>query len=235
MKRIHEHLREFWWQDRSMVVLLVGLVVVIFIIYPLGGLGHTYAWLLQVCISAILIAGVGAVARTQATTWLVAGVAMAGLVSRWLVFLRPSPERVLLDAVLFALVLGVLAAVVLVQVFRAGPITAGRIVGAVVFYLLLGLMWANVYTIVVLVRSDAFQFPVAPRSTNDLVAQLIYFSFITLTTTGYGDILPLQPLARTLSNLEALVGQLYPAILIARLVSLELLRRPAEKQSTSAE
>ncbi len=134
----------------------------------------------------------------------------------------------LTDAVLFALVLGVLAAVVLVQVFRAGPITAGRIVGAVVFYLLLGLMWANVYTIVVLVRPEAFQFPVAPRSANELVAQLIYFSFVTLTTTGYGDVLPLHPLARSLANLEALVGQLYPAILIARLVSLELMRRPAD-------
>jgi len=229
MKPIHQHLREFWWQDRSMVALLVGLVVVIFIIYPMGGLGHTYGWLLHACISVILIAGVGAVARTRATTWLVAGVAVAGLVSRWLVFLRPSPERVLMDAVLFALVLGVLAAVVLVQVFRDGPITAGRIVGAVVFYLLLGLMWANVYTIVVLVRSDAFQFPVAPRSANELVAQLIYFSFVTLTTTGYGDVLPLHPLARTLTNLEALVGQLYPAILIARLVSLELMRRQADK------
>ncbi len=59
MKPIHQHLREFWWQDRSMVALLVGLVVVIFIIYPMGGLGHTYGWLLQVCISVILIAGVG--------------------------------------------------------------------------------------------------------------------------------------------------------------------------------
>ncbi|NLI48490.1 MAG: two pore domain potassium channel family protein [Acidobacteria bacterium] len=229
MKPIHQHLREFWWQDRSMVVLLVGLVVVIFIIYPMGGLGHTYAWLLQGCISVILIAGVVAVARTRVTAWLVAGVAVAGLASRWLVFLRPSPERVLTDAVLFALVLGVLAAVVLVQVFRAGPITAGRIVGAVVFYLLLGLMWANVYTIVVLVRSGAFQFPEAPRSANELVAQLIYFSFVTLTTTGYGDVLPLHPLARTLANLEALVGQLYPAILIARLVSLELMRRPPDQ------
>jgi len=228
MKPIHQHLREFWWQDRSMVVLLVGLVVVIFIIYPMGGLGHTYGWLLQVCISVILIAGVGAVARTRATAWLVAGVAVAGLVSRWLVFLRPSPERMLTDAVLFALVLGVLAAVVLVQVFRAGPITAGRIVGAVVFYLLLGLMWANVYTIVILVRPGAFQFPEASLSANELVAQLIYFSFVTLTTTGYGDVLPLHPLARSLANLEALVGQLYPAILIARLVSLELMRRPAD-------
>ena len=228
MKPIKEHLRAFWWQDRSMVVLLVGLVAVIFIIYPMGGLGHTNTWLLQMCISVILIAGVGAVARTRITTWLVSGVALAGLASRWAVFLKPSPEMVLLDAVLFALVLGVLAAVVLVQVFRAGPITAGRIVGAVVFYLLLGLMWANIYSIIDLVRPGAFQFPAAPQSANEWVAQLTYFSFVTLTTTGYGDILPLHPLARTLANLEALVGQLYPAILIARLVSFELMGRSAD-------
>jgi hypothetical protein len=56
---------------------------------------------------------------------------------------------------------------------------------------------------------------------------LIYFSFVTLTTTGYGDIVPVHPLARSLCNVEAIIGQLYPATLLARLVSLELQgRRP---------
>jgi hypothetical protein len=53
-------------------------------------------------------------------------------------------------------------------------------------------------------------------------SDLIYFSFVTLTSTGYGDILPVHPLARSLSNCEAIIGQLYPATLLARLVTLEL-------------
>jgi Ion channel len=58
----------------------------------------------------------------------------------------------------------------------------------------------------------------SPRFANDLT----YFSFVTLTTVGYGDILPVQPLARSLCTLEAIIGQLYPATLLARLVTLEL-------------
>jgi len=60
---------------------------------------------------------------------------------------------------------------------------------------------------------------------------LVYFSFVTLTTVGYGDITPVHPIVRSLSNLEALVGQLYPAILIGRLVAMEL----SARQSNSRE
>lgn len=56
-------------------------------------------------------------------------------------------------------------------------------------------------------------------------SDLIYFSFTTLTTVGYGDIVPVDPVARSLSNIEAILGQLYPATLLARLVSLG--ERPA--------
>jgi hypothetical protein len=66
--------------------------------------------------------------------------------------------------------------------------------------------------------------------------RLIYFSFVTLTTVGYGDMAPIHPLTRSLATLEALVGQLYPAILIARLVSLELhARLDREKRASEAE
>jgi Ion channel len=58
-----------------------------------------------------------------------------------------------------------------------------------------------------------------------LASNVIYFSFATLTTTGYGDVFPVHPLARSLCNLEAVFGQLYPATLLARLVTLELVDR----------
>lgn len=55
-----------------------------------------------------------------------------------------------------------------------------------------------------------------------LASETIYFSFVTLTSIGYGDILPVHPIARSLSNVETIIGQLYPATLLARLVSLQL-------------
>jgi Ion channel len=69
---------------------------------------------------------------------------------------------------------------------------------------------------------DAFS-GLAPLQDNLSVAHnLIYFSFVTLTTVGYGDIVPIHPFARSLANVEAIIGQLYPATLLARLVTLEI-------------
>jgi hypothetical protein len=72
-----------------------------------------------------------------------------------------------------------------------------------------------------------------PANIDALQRQLTYFSFITLTTTGYGDITPVHPLARTLAIFEALAGQLYLVITLARLVSLALMEKKADTQQVS--
>ena len=69
---------------------------------------------------------------------------------------------------------------------------------------------------------NAFKGIEAPKGQFVIAGNLIYFSFVTLTTIGYGDIIPLHPYARGLANLEAVIGQLYPATLLARLVTLEI-------------
>jgi hypothetical protein len=114
-----------------------------------------------------------------------------------------------------------MTAVISVQVFRSGVVTVHRILGAVAVYLLLGLIWAQAYQLVWLAHPGAFTGALDDAAANPWV----YFSIVTLTTTGYGDILPAHASARALANLEALIGQLYPAILLARLVSLEVARR----------
>jgi len=83
------------------------------------------------------------------------------------------------------------------------------------------MIWANLYSIIELLHSGSFQLVESFSSPQDLKLNMIYFSFTTLTTLGYGDITPLSPYARSFANLEALIGQLYPAILLARLVSLQ--------------
>jgi hypothetical protein len=84
-------------------------------------------------------------------------------------------------------------------------------------YLLLGLAWALAYDIVALVAPGAFS---APSAVEARKGRFIYFSFVTLSTLGYGDMTPVHPVARSLAAAEALTGQLYPAILLGRLVSL---------------
>ena len=95
----------------------------------------------------------------------------------------------------------------------------------ILLYLVIGLIFVALFCFVALLAPNAFAgFP--PLEDNLSVAgNLIYFSFVTLTSVGYGDIVPLHPLARSLANIEAIIGQLYPATLLARLVTLELEQR----------
>ena len=118
----------------------------------------------------------------------------------------------------FVVMLGV---VVMLQVFRPGNITHHRVQGAVVVYLLAGLAWAYLYDAIHRMDPSAIRLPGALVITSARLGLFQYFSFETLTTLGYGDVLPIGALARALASCEALFGQLYPALMIARLVSLE--------------
>ena len=118
-----------------------------------------------------------------------------------------------------------LSVVVARAVFAPGRITYHRIVGAILLYICLGVIFVSLFGFVSLLLPKAFT-NMAPLSGNfGLVGDLIYFSFVTLTTTGYGDISPVHPYARSLVNIEAIIGQLYPATLLARLVTLEIADR----------
>ena len=220
-------LRRFWSTDQSLAVLLALLGMVLFIILPLGDLGVVGRTALRVGFSLFLLSGVGAVAKSRAWTVLVGGLVVANLTLHWLSFWRGGADLAMWDAALTLVFCSVLAAVVLVQVFREGPITAQRIQGAVAVYLLLGLAWAFAYSLIAMLRPDAFVFSAAPASAPgaEHTWRFVYFSFVTLTTVGFGDIAAAHPVARSLVLAEALIGQLYPTILLARLVSMELFYR----------
>jgi ion channel len=216
-------LTSFWQTDRSLTFLLAFLVLSIFLFYPLGELNVIGHLIIGVFFTAILISGVVTVARSKLVAVLAGGVVLVNLIVHWTQLAVSRPDLEWIDGITSIASIGLLVAVVLVQVFRDGTITLERIQGAIVVYLLLGLGWGFAYRLVQLNDPTSFQIAGGtPRDSPGFGGTLIYFSFTTLTTTGYGDITPAHPFARSLAILEALVGQLYPAILIARLVSLEL-------------
>jgi hypothetical protein len=100
--------------------------------------------------------------------------------------------------------------------------------------MLVALMFAASYTWIDLHVANAFIGTPAINLQHDPMQRFVYFSFVTLTTVGYGDITPVAPMACSLAMLEALLGQLFPAILLARLVSMELYYRQRRFESEQA-
>jgi hypothetical protein len=215
MQKLWRGLQRFWEHDPGLSFILALLVLLAFVLPPFEGP------LLGVALALLLLAGVAGLRVPPSVRALLLAAAAAAIVVRW------WPTRSALALSLSTLVsLGLMAVVVVFQAFRSGTVNVHRIQGAIAAYLLLGLTWAAAYQLVDALAPGSFAG--APTAAPD--SRLwIYFSFVTLTTVGYGDVTPVHPAARSLALLEALTGQLYPAILLARLVSLQTARQGTER------
>lgn len=210
----------FWTDGRGLSIFLASLVALI-VVPALGPVGLPGRLLGDALISLMLVSGAAAMADRSRVVVIVSVIAGAALLVRWASWLFPAASLAIWREVSTLATLGALCFVVLALVLRPGPITTRRIEGAIAVYLLLGFSWAQGYELVALWHPGAFAGAIDAGGSPPWT----YYSFVTLTTMGYGDIMPVHPLARALAVLEALTGQLYLAILLARLVSLEIQSR----------
>jgi hypothetical protein len=215
-------LASLWETDRSLSVLAGFLAFVIFAIVPFAEQDGTSVLVLEVSFALFLVSGTAAVARTRGWLTFLLPIAVLTACARAAAVLYPHEVSLVARPAISLLFCALLLVVVSERVLRAGAITVHRILGAVAVYLLIGVIWAQAYALVAHADPAAFAHPV-PHEPHDL-APLLYYSFATLTTVGYGDVLAVHPLARSLAMLEAVIGQLYSAILVARLVGLSLQR-----------
>ena len=130
-----------------------------------------------------------------------------------------------IDAAIFAIFFLYTALLMFRHVLSFGPVYADRVHAALSVYILLALTWAFVYGLIEIGSPGAFSLGPASADLMQpqgayLLADMIYFSIATLTSTGYGDIAAVAPLARSMSQLEQLVGVFYIAVLISRLLGL---------------
>ncbi|WP_298879702.1 potassium channel family protein [uncultured Bradyrhizobium sp.] len=218
-----DQLRERW-ADPALTVLTVLLVIMMFVISPLQALGLFAFQVSELVLALLLVAGIFVISGSPVA---VVGmlVALAMIVTGAILRIR-SPS--ILDLNLFAgswfIVGTTMAWAVARQTFAPGRVTYHRVIGAVLLYLTVAVIFSALYVFIGSLDAAAF---VSMKVTDSprLASDVIYFSFATMTTTGYGDVAPLHPVARSLCNMEAIFGQLYPATLLARLVTLEIEHR----------
>ncbi|MBI1818452.1 MAG: two pore domain potassium channel family protein [Deltaproteobacteria bacterium] len=203
--------------------LTIVLVVLFFLLITVSDV-ELRALLIDLTLSVLMLFAIRSVGRRVRVA--TAALALPTFICQWTLHLPHSPIP---HSVTFAFTMAFLAfltVIVLITVLSEQTISADTIVGGVCAYLLLGVTWGFAYTLLVSVSPDAFTISPAlaaaahwETSTAPKSPLMQYYSFVTLSTLGYGDMSPLSAAARSLSVAEGLSGQLYLAVLIARLVS----------------
>ena len=208
-------------REISLTALLTLQGLLIFAAAPLLSLSKHLTEITAVLLGVGFIVSAAVVSRSKTAMSLMLGCALAALIGTVTRNSHPSPVTDWLGHGAALLALGTLSVVVGRAVFGPGEVTAHRVRGAIVLYLNVALMFTGAYRLIAELAPDAFTLP---KTDTDATAPgtMLYFSLTTLTSTGYGDILPVHPFARSLANLEAIVGQLFPATLLARIVTLHI-------------
>jgi hypothetical protein len=219
-RRAEGIIKESWQSQANLSFFLVLQILIAFILPSLGFGKEHYQFYANMGFSILLISGVAIGWGRRLVFPLGVLVGTVALLVRWLYWWTPTPKLMLAGDWWTLAAIIVIAVVLLAQVFRAGEVTPARVQGAIAVYLLFGLGWAHAYHITAILHPGSFN---VTDGTLSNVGDWIYFSYVTLTTVGYGDVTPMLPIARNLAVAEALTGQLYLAVLIARLVAMEVI------------
>jgi hypothetical protein len=209
-------------RDRALTAMLIVQCLTIFIAVPAATTGYPGSRIVVELLLVVFGGLIIIVSRGLITTVVAALATIMSLLGVLVYLFEPIPFLEFLARignVAGALVLGI---VVGRAVIAPGKVTPHRVVGAIVLYLAFGMIFATVYRLIWALNPGSLSD--IPSGTDALQAgdTFLYFSFATLTTVGYGDIVPIHPLARSVANMEGIIGQLYPATLLARLITLEL-------------
>lgn len=200
---------------------LLGALVLLLVIYPV--VGESWQWMLLIGVlnTAVLISGALAASHARRTMIIAFGFALPALTLEWLWVIGQDQEVGVLLIVTLMLFYVFTIGHLVVYVLRPGPVTGNKLHGAISAFLMLGLFWAFFYQLIESLVPGSFVNVLAhEQQTAAEWRQFVFFSFTTLTTTGYGDIVPVKGHAQSAAILEQLMGILYVAILIARLAGL---------------
>jgi hypothetical protein len=212
--------RHFWTEESGLTSMMILLFVSDFVVIPFFSKRQLINFTVRIFWVVVLFARITTMSESKKQMRYFSILPVLLLAVNFIRFFRDieflAYVDFLVDIATFLLLIGM----VFIKVFERGPVTIHRIVGAVVGYMLIGNLWAVLYTFIYNHIPGSLQLNISGADTIVTPATFMYFSYTTLTTTGYGDILPVLPVTRSLALIEQLIGVFYPAILIGRLVSL---------------
>lgn len=216
----------FWHEDRFLSFFLAFLVLMT-IFVPMVGLSRPGRIAIDLTFALMLLSGAMATINTRTLIYVVLALTALEFAADLSVEFNPSFSTRGWDTALKVAGMAILVVMTLKQTFLPGPVTVHRVMGGVAAYLLIGVTWAFGYKLLMEEVPDAIHFQSSSFGgfSSGEPSRLIYFSFATLTTVSFGDAYPVHRIARSMAIAEALIGQLYPAILIATLVGMALQSR----------
>jgi hypothetical protein len=212
--------KKFWNEDKGLTSIFILLCVNNFLIVPFFEHGPLIHLLSRIIWLILIVAGITALAESKKLMRHLFIIPILLVSVNILQFIHDNQILNYVEFVLKLAVSALLIVMVLIKVFEAGSVTVHRVIGSILAYMLIGNLWADLFEFIYLNTTGAIQFPAADVQAGISSSTYLYFSYTTLTTTGFGEILPLNSMARTLVTVEQLVGVLYPVVLIGRLVSL---------------
>jgi voltage-gated potassium channel len=188
----------------------------------LSGINYTTA-LLSLFFSIIILFCVYIVSRSKKLIITTLALGLVSLTNHWIMyFFNLKPAYFAFSCLINIIFLGIITTVVLRLIMEHKRITSDTLFGAISAYFLIGFIWTYLYILIDVINPSAFSAHTISSSIHEKTQHFLYFSFTTLTTLGYGDILPLSNVARTFSWLEAVAGQTYLAVWISQLVGLRI-------------
>ncbi len=201
---------------------LLGALLLLFLVLPLfsrDSVAFTFAN--DLVFSIILLASVYSLCENQTHMLIAACLGVSAILMRWIYWFYVEP-LLWIGSFLFAIALLMYSSYkLLVFLMRVRKVNQNTINAAICVYLSLGIAWGMSYVLLESLQPRTFTIgESAQGDTQHMVLEMIYYSMVTLTTLGYGDITPQTLLAKNLSALEAIIGQIYLTVLVARLVSL---------------
>ena len=199
--------------------LLLALLALI-LIYPYLKAGVTSRVILGLLYSLVLIGGAHAVGRDRRKLIVGLGLAIVGIGLQWSYLATHDIWLGRLTGITFVLFLLFPIGEVLAYILKKGPITADKLHGALAGYIMLAFLWAFFYTLIESFIPGSFVRGGARMDEQSSFLHLLYFSFTTLTTTGFGDITPVSEQARSFAIIEEFIGVFFVGVLIARLAGL---------------